>query len=368
MSDSFWDKSPNLKGQQPTFDTLPELARWALANQGNPRRIHLITALSALKQKDMLGATVSSLMLNPFTGFLIESLSDEGLKPLEVRTILGALIARAAWHKEGRKYYEVSAGLGEMLAHTELRGLTGADIDMPYPAVYVEIPVSAGLQVDHPKTGEPLAITGGYVLVGHTSTGKRHFIFLIHSDNNSAVLTFSLMLGDTDRLEDAIAELKTWQAAEQKEVAANRYRYLSDGSDFDRGSWPKACTWLVNVLLYLSSIGAELHGYEANKERRDLTARLQAAKGTKRESIKARLRSLDPEYRYRVGASIRATEVRAAVSSREGSPLMVRTRVKGHWRHVAHGVGRTERRRTWILPFWRGPEDAPISNPIRKIV
>lgn len=34
--------------------------------------------------------------------------------------------------------------------------------------------------------------------------------------------------------------------------------------------------------------------------------------------------------------------------------------VRGHWRWQACGVGRQERRRIWIAPFIKGPEDAPI--------
>jgi len=30
--------------------------------------------------------------------------------------------------------------------------------------------------------------------------------------------------------------------------------------------------------------------------------------------------------------------------------------VRGHWRNQAHGPGRSERKRIWIEPFWKGPE------------
>lgn len=34
--------------------------------------------------------------------------------------------------------------------------------------------------------------------------------------------------------------------------------------------------------------------------------------------------------------------------------------VRGHWRWQAYGPGRKERRRIWIAPFVKGPEDAPL--------
>lgn len=34
--------------------------------------------------------------------------------------------------------------------------------------------------------------------------------------------------------------------------------------------------------------------------------------------------------------------------------------VRGHWRWQAYGPGRTERRRIWVAPFIKGPEDKPL--------
>jgi len=33
--------------------------------------------------------------------------------------------------------------------------------------------------------------------------------------------------------------------------------------------------------------------------------------------------------------------------------------VRGHWRNQAHGPGRMARKRIWIQPYWKGPEDMP---------
>lgn len=43
--------------------------------------------------------------------------------------------------------------------------------------------------------------------------------------------------------------------------------------------------------------------------------------------------------------------------------------VRGHWRNQAHGVGRLERRRQWIAPFWKGPEGgAEIVHTYKPVV
>jgi hypothetical protein len=50
-----------------------------------------------------------------------------------------------------------------------------------------------------------------------------------------------------------------------------------------------------------------------------------------------------------------------------GSPPSVQGIVTGHWKMQAHGTGRQLRRRQWIEPYWRGPEDAPIALRPHKL-
>jgi hypothetical protein len=50
----------------------------------------------------------------------------------------------------------------------------------------------------------------------------------------------------------------------------------------------------------------------------------------------------------------------------EGWTQGVRTLVRGHWRLQPYGPNNSLRKAIWIRPFWRGPEDAPVSiHPIR---
>lgn len=42
--------------------------------------------------------------------------------------------------------------------------------------------------------------------------------------------------------------------------------------------------------------------------------------------------------------------------------------VRGHWRNVAYGKGRSERRLRWIMPFLKGPEGTPvIRRPLVRV-
>ncbi len=52
--------------------------------------------------------------------------------------------------------------------------------------------------------------------------------------------------------------------------------------------------------------------------------------------------------------------IRSYLEGARRSPPSVQTLVIGHWKMQVCGVGRSERKRTWIQPYWRGPVDAPI--------
>jgi hypothetical protein len=50
----------------------------------------------------------------------------------------------------------------------------------------------------------------------------------------------------------------------------------------------------------------------------------------------------------------------------EGWTQSVRTLVRGHWRRQPYGPENSLTKVIWIRPFWRGPEDAPVSiHPVR---
>lgn len=66
---------------------------------------------------------------------------------------------------------------------------------------------------------------------------------------------------------------------------------------------------------------------------------------------------------YRVGKEITLDcreALRAYVRGTRRGPLTVQFLVRGHWRQQACGPRFQERRATWIEPFWKGGEDAPI--------
>lgn len=50
-----------------------------------------------------------------------------------------------------------------------------------------------------------------------------------------------------------------------------------------------------------------------------------------------------------------------------GGKLNIQCIVSGHWKMQVHGPGRAQRKRLFIEPYWRGPEDAPIALRPHKL-
>lgn len=51
----------------------------------------------------------------------------------------------------------------------------------------------------------------------------------------------------------------------------------------------------------------------------------------------------------------------------KGRTIDKRFIVRGHYRQQVHGKGRLERKRIWILPFWKGPELAEVVSKKYKV-
>jgi len=81
-----------------------------------------------------------------------------------------------------------------------------------------------------------------------------------------------------------------------------------------------------------------------------------------------------PEFRtFKLGKPI-TLDCRPAIqayladpSERKGGSPTVRWLVRGHLRNQACGPKHTERKRIWIMPYWKGPEEAPILSRSHEI-
>jgi len=317
-------------------------------------------------------------------------------------------------HRASKKVYEVAPGLCEMLHHTELRGLYGRDLKLPYETLYIQIP--PGFVVEDGKTppvGERALVrqhagasfTGIYV---HELVNDDGCPGLIENGGPSRIwsfvlweaatpyraekplsgtnIIFNLQLYENLKIEESIAA----SAASEEQIIQDRALSQAGHSaikTFKKGeaheTWVSAFKLVMNLMMYLHSPDAEILFESDNKEARDLKARLdKLPKGNKKDDLKARYKTLDPQYRYRVGKSLIMRVVEDALQPKQtkfqtNGPLLVRTLVTGHYRRVALGpryecvpwapLEERKERRVWVLPFWRGSEDLPTSSPVRAV-
>jgi len=81
-----------------------------------------------------------------------------------------------------------------------------------------------------------------------------------------------------------------------------------------------------------------------------------------------------PEYRtFKLGKPIKL-DCRPAIqafledpSGRNGSSPTVRFLVRGHMRNQACGPKHSEHKRIWVMPYWKGPDEAPILTRAHEI-
>lgn len=144
---------------------------------------------------------------------------------------------------------------------------------------------------------------------------------------------------------------------------------LLDAQPERKAMQDRAFAFLMNFVLYLSwpDTGEEFIE-KVDPRWAEMNAQMQKhPKGShKRERMKAALKDVHPNRRIYVGAKVPFMEAAETVGS--DGKLLVRTLVTGHWKMQAHGPHRSERKLIRIEPYWRGPIDGPVVNPLRKAV
>lgn len=276
----------------------------------------------------------------------------------------------------GKRTYEVSPGLADRLAHTQLRGLTTDDLVLPFKALYIVVPEEACLSVWNDETGEH-RIDGVYIVEGwmyREGARIRTWWFMacgmpIGGDPlDDALYYFPVPLPDGLALDEAVRQ----EAARVRDIVARSV--VAELAEVDRrmhlsGRWEAIFRWAMNAMIYATWPDARRELYWANQDAAALRDRLaKLPKGGKRDDLKERLRALPARERVRLGHGLPpwSTEERAAARG-TGQPLATRTLVPGHWQRYHVGKGRAEVVRKLKEPFWRGPADAPISNPRRVL-
>lgn len=275
------------------------------------------------------------------------------------------------WHfamheRAGLRVYEVAAGLGQKLHHTEVRGLSTDDLRLPYQSIYIVMPPPSegrtNLKLQNELTGAH-DIGGVYVAeTRHDGVRVWKMMFWGPPNENSkneyddALFHFTVTLPEGVDLADALD-------LNENETALSAAS--SHSAQFYKEFWRPLFKLVMNCVVYMTWPDADARQVE-NSQYTKLHEKLKKhPKGSnKYERARQELREVLPQRRILLGASVRDLP---SDDSAPGSPLTVRTLVSGHWQRFAHGPGRAERRWGWREPFWRGPADAPESNPRRML-
>jgi len=273
--------------------------------------------------------------------------------------------ALAAFENAGKRSYEVSAGLAEKLLYTELRGLHSEDLRLPYEAIYIQIPQRLKFFIESSKMGRDI-LTGAYIIEAGTAGDRTwHFMATSRSSTvevfnsmefqNHSLLSFDAHLKEGRLLDDVILELSKFSPGVDYHGEIDPLGSHSSVGDFFR--------WCMNTMLYATWPDAEMENVITNKQARDLWKRTRKLKkGPKKRKLLDKVKNMNPRSRIILGKSIVVdrTSDRGQGTGEKTGQLRVRTRVSGHWRNQPYGPQRSLRRRQWIEPFWRGPEDGPL--------
>jgi hypothetical protein len=263
--------------------------------------------------------------------------------------------------KAGEKVYELSLGLGERLLKTELHGLNTEDLRLPFQSIYLVIPSELGLKLVNEVTGQH-DLEGVYITeYAHEGLRKWKMLFWGPPNANSTnefddtIFHFSVELPEGLTLEQAIANSEAFRRGTGTQLSAQFYL----------DHWRQLFTLVMNTVVYCTWPDAELREAQNGEWLRLQEQLRKHPKGShKYERTREKLRQTLQQRRIVLGPTVKRFE---APSHAGGPSQLVRTLVSGHWQRFAWGPGKTLRRWGWRSPFWRGPEEAPESNPRRVL-
>lgn len=264
------------------------------------------------------------------------------------------------WHQkrhamEGERVYVVSPGLADRLLSTELRGLKGSDIRLPFRSIFIQLPDRLGLKICHWASGFH-DVEGAYISEFDSEKGRAWSFLLCGKSNavgqmvmgsyDDAVYSYHVYLPD-DRPLDLIVE-DIFLGSDYAESAREQARKDSD-------EILKSFKFLLNVVMY-STCSEMRQEVALSKERVKLQEKLSKLPKSprhkkKREEILAKIRK-SPEYRRIVLGPHLKPWTKNDTHERDG--VTPKVLVQGHHKSQAYGVKRSERKRIFIEPYWRG--------------
>lgn len=282
-----------------------------------------------------------------------------------------------------KRIYEVTPGLAEQLANTELKGVQTNDLQLPYESIYLVAPPQANLRVFNTITGwhrcegmylvaDPKLsdVESGLTCQSGITRGWR--VLAVGEDksqnkkswetSDDALVYFRIPLPENRPIDDVLGQIHDTYS----DTTNNPRLDLAGWGEMAR-EWQCIFKWMMNAVLYVTHVEPGNH-WICNDEARRLWERMEKLpkKSPKKEKLKKRFKELDPQYRWLLGSKIvinrggKFGNKREIVNQR--NILKTKVRVPGHWRRVAHGKGRSERTWRFIVPYWRNKDGIELTK------
>lgn len=379
-----WDKSVND----------PEFQKWYDRDVNSYTALFIETVrLLADRQEDPY--SYNGFMREPLLRTVMEALS-ESAGPTNTALIFQICHQMISHERAGKRVYSVSPVLAEQLKNTELRGIRGEDLKLPYESIYIEVPKSLGMMVCENIDEQPHPLTGMYItresrytdfscdekflerrpiergwqilLVGWSAQSWESDDFHPTNITDDALSFYRIPLIDGVKVESSIKRLYEEMLRDFRENPFTTWNQAMVDN------WEQQFRWAMNVVLYATWEEPGEH-WIANKEARQLWERIQKlpSKSKKRSRLSKKFQTLNPQRRIQLGASI---VINRRKSGREGSEssgdqghqvpeyLRIKTRVSGHWKRVCYGKKGSLRRMQWVEPYWKNKDGlTPIREP-----
>lgn len=313
------------------------------------------------------------------------------LPPMEViqQEMLTVIIARFStrmYEKYGSQIYVVSDSLEWALLNTKLKNYPSEQLRLPFPAIYVALPER--FRVYHWKTGWHEA-EGAYVVEDEVTAYRSWRIMMVGKSKDKKVLdddaifhfVVELPKGMTvdESLDYTFSKFSSTQPNVVEEITVGGVkRKLVRGhpspdhfEEYSKllASMKPVFEYIMNIVIYTTLPDADARLYNASKEYRQLRDRANKAQGEKRRKLFEKLKGLHPRLRRLLGRDLvidRSKEAGSDASEISGRKLTTRFLVTGHWHHYWTGEGRTTSITKWIQPYWKGPQQAPLTPERRR--
>ncbi len=277
--------------------------------------------------------------------------------------------ASHVWQRSGRKIYSADPGLRWRLENTELRGVRTCDFRLPYRCIYVDLLVprrcALSRQVkgyDYLPDGTP--IEGVYVIEDYHKGDRMLYMVVIGDGASGGALCEGRVFGSAGKPIGAPWILSS-RLLKEAMIKDGLEEAMVDGGG-GKGAMQQVFNYVLNVVMYATTPGADSSVVPCDPEHEALFERaMKAPKGSrKRRGLLDRAKGRSDQKMTLLGGNLYVDKGRERSEPGDGTggKVTVRTLAAGHWKRVVHGVGRKERRMSWIEPYWRGPELGPVSN------